>query len=272
MHPYYFLEKSFWQSTELVLLFVATLFVIIFLRYFLLAAIYQWWARSTHGNATALTRKQFVREVRWSLISSAIFALLSVMMFYFYGKGYTRVYTDINDFGFPYFFSTILLYLVLYETYYYWLHRWMHMPRVFRIVHKVHHESIHTSAFTSFTFHPLEALLQFIFLPLMILIVPIHFYGLGIILALMTLSAIINHAGIEVYPKGFYKHPLGKWLIGSTHHDLHHKEFTSNFGLYFTLWDKWMNTESKGYEERFDKNNLTRSQLQRRRSTGGRHR
>jgi len=143
---------------------------------------------------------------------------------------------------------------------------------VFRIVHKVHHESIHTSAFTSFTFHPLEALLQFIFLPLMILIVPIHFYGLGIILALMTLSAIINHAGIEVYPKGFYKHPLGKWLIGSTHHDLHHKEFTSNFGLYFTLWDKWMNTESKGYEERFDKNNLTRSQLQRRRSTGGRHR
>ena len=253
------------------LLFVATLFGVIFLRYFLLAAIYQWWTRSAFNSATPLNRKQFVREVRWSLMSSAIFALLSVLMFYFYGKGYTKVYTDINDPGIPYFFATIILYLVLYETYYYWLHRWMHRPGVFRVVHKVHHDSIHTSAFTSFSFHPLEALLQFIFLPVMILIIPIHLYALGIILVLMTLSAIINHAGIEIYPGKFYKHPLGKWLIGSTHHDLHHKEFTSNFGLYFTLWDKWMKTESKRYEERFDNNKPTRSRSQHHRSTDDLH-
>jgi sterol desaturase/sphingolipid hydroxylase (fatty acid hydroxylase superfamily) len=77
----------------------------------------------------------------------------------------------------------------------------------------------------------------------------------------MTVSAIINHAGVEVYPKKFYKHPIGKWLIGSTHHDLHHREFTANYGLYFTFWDKWMRTESSEYEKRFEDNTgVNRSQ------------
>ena len=212
---------------------------------------------------------QFRREVKWSLLSSAIFALLFVITFFLYGKGYTKVYTYIHDYGVVYFFMSIVLYLGLYETYYYWLHRWMHKPGVFRLVHKVHHESVHTSAFTSFSFHPLEALLQFIFLPVMIMIIPIHFGALAIILILMTVSSIVNHAGIEIYPGRFYKHPVGKWIIGSTHHDLHHKEFKSNYGLYFTFWDKWMKTESKVYEDRFDENKLSRSQSPHHPSTDG---
>lgn len=216
-----------------------------------------------------LNIRQFRREVKWSLLSSAIFALLSAVAFYLYGKGYTRVYIDIREFGIFYFFASTALYLALYETYYYWLHRWMHKPGVFRLVHRVHHESVHTSAFTSFSFHPLEALLQFIFLPVMILIIPIHLSALAIILILMTVSSIVNHAGIEIYPKRFYKHPVGKWLIGSTHHDLHHKDFRSNYGLYFTCWDKWMRTESKLYEDRFDNNKLNRSQSPRHPSRGG---
>ena len=67
----------------------------------------------------------------------------------------------------------------------------------------------------------------------------------------MTISATINHAGVEVYPRGFEKHWLGKWIVGATHHDLHHREFRFNYGLYFTFWDKWMNTESPRFEELF---------------------
>ena len=193
-------------------------------------------------------------------------------MFYVFGEGYTKVYLEIHQFGLFYFFGSVALYLALYETYYYWLHRWMHQPHVFRVVHKIHHESIHTSAFTSFSFHPLEALLQFIFLPVMIMIIPIHVGALVAILVVMTVSAIVNHAGVEIYPKGFYTHPLGKWLIGSSHHDLHHKEFRSNYGLYFTVWDKWMKTESKQYEERFDSNKINRSRSQHHPSKGGLHR
>jgi sterol desaturase/sphingolipid hydroxylase (fatty acid hydroxylase superfamily) len=69
----------------------------------------------------------------------------------------------------------------------------------------------------------------------------------------MTFSGTINHAGVEIYPKSFQGHWLGKWLIGATHHDLHHKQFRFNFGLYFTCWDKWMHTESPDFEGEFRK-------------------
>ena len=68
----------------------------------------------------------------------------------------------------------------------------------------------------------------------------------------MSVSAVINHAGIEVFPQGFNRHWLGKWLIGATHHDIHHQRFKYNFGLYFTFWDRWMHTESPDYDQQFD--------------------
>ena len=67
----------------------------------------------------------------------------------------------------------------------------------------------------------------------------------------MTFSSTINHAGVEIFPRGFANHWIGRWLVGATHHDLHHKEFRYNFGLYFTFWDKWMETESPKFEKQF---------------------
>lgn len=244
------------------LVFIVALFVIIFLRYLLLAGLYDWSTRWLLKRGKRPINRQFVQEIKWSVVSSGIFTILSVFTLYLYQRGYTQIYTDIEQEGVVYFLTSIVVYLLLYETYYYWLHRWMHQPRIFRIVHKVHHESMDTSAFTSFSFHPIEALLQFIFLPVMVLLFPIHYLALGTILIMMTISAIINHAGIEIYPKQFYRHRFGKWLIGSSHHDLHHKEFKTNYGLYFTFWDKWMNTESKRYEAHFDRNRVNRSRSQ----------
>jgi sterol desaturase/sphingolipid hydroxylase (fatty acid hydroxylase superfamily) len=68
----------------------------------------------------------------------------------------------------------------------------------------------------------------------------------------MTFSSVINHLDIEIYPKNFHKHFFGRWLIGATHHSLHHKQFKYNYGLYFTFWDKWKRTESPLYEKLFE--------------------
>lgn len=233
---------------------------------------YEWLTRTSQRKRSPVLHRQFMREVGWSLLSSLMFTALSVLTFYCYQKGLTKVYTETAEYGVLFLIGSVALYLVLYETYYYWLHRWMHRPHIFRIVHKVHHESMDTSAFTSFSFHPFEAFLQFIFLPVMVFIIPIHVVGLAAILLFMTVSAIVNHAGIEIYPKRFYNHPLGRWLIGSSHHDLHHKEFKTNFGLYFTFWDKWMRTESDRYPRHFDEKTLNRSRSQHHPSTDGRRR
>jgi Delta7-sterol 5-desaturase len=242
-----------------------TLFGIVLLRYLVLSVSYiafvkTWLRKRTieRMTATDATRKQWRKEIGWSALSSMIFAVLSGICFWFYQQGFTKVYVDLKEHSWTYFFFSILVVLFLYETYYYWLHRWMHHPGIFKIVHKVHHESKHPSVFTSFSFHPYESILQFIFLPVIIFIMPVHYYALGIVLTLMTISAIINHAGLEIYPAKFYKHPIGKWMIGSTHHDLHHSEFKSNFGLYFTFWDRWMGTESRQYEKKFMENKVNR--------------
>jgi sterol desaturase/sphingolipid hydroxylase (fatty acid hydroxylase superfamily) len=258
-NPFYFLEPDFWNSPKLVFAFIATVFGIVLLRYLITALLYRHGVlpllkkRTMPGNKVA-DRKQLSREIGWSALSSAIFALLAAGCYGAYQKGWTLVYTDVSDYPLWYFFFSIGAVLFLYETYYYWLHRWMHKPGIFRVVHKVHHESIHTSVFTSFSFHPIEALLQFLFIPLVIMVLPIHYTALGIVLLLMTISAVINHAGVEVFPKRFHEHRIGKWLIGATHHDLHHKEFRNNFGLYFTFWDRWMKTESEKFSDSFIRN------------------
>ena len=141
--------------------------------------------------------------------------------------------------------------LLAHETYYYWLHRWMHRPKIYRWIHKVHHDSIVTSPWTSFSFHPLESLLQAVVVPIVVVVLPMHIVAVLTMLSLMTISATINHLDIEIYPKHFEKHWLGKWVIGATHHSLHHAKFRENFGLYFTFWDRWMETESPEFEELF---------------------
>jgi Delta7-sterol 5-desaturase len=240
----YFLNKSFWENPWLIILLTTSLVLVIFLRYIITSWIYKLIIEKladSKRNVFGLHRTQILREIRWSLSSSIIFAILSLGCYYLYQQGYTAIYTEVDRYSLGYTLVTPLIILLLYETYYYWLHRWMHLPQVFKLIHKVHHESIQPTVFTSFSFHPMEALLQFLFFPLLIMVLPIHPLILGIVLMILTVSALINHSGVEVFGTGkFVKH-----FIGANHHDLHHTEFRSNFGLYLTYWDKWMKTESR---------------------------
>jgi uncharacterized protein (DUF2147 family) len=40
------------------------------------------------------------------------------------------------------------------------------------------------------------------------------------------------------------------WFNTTMHHDLHHQDGRSNYGLYFTWWDRWMGTENTAYQAR----------------------
>ncbi|MEM1136449.1 MAG: sterol desaturase family protein [Bacteroidota bacterium] len=231
-------------------------FLAIFFRYVILAALLDLFF-------SVFFKKEFVakrisqkprsnttlkKELIWSGITSAIFAVTGVLMLVLWQNGYTKVYIIWEEFFWWYYPVSILLFLAIHETYYYWLHRWMHRPGIFQLVHKAHHESITPSPWTAFSFHPLEGILQALILPLFLLIFPIHYTAVVFLLLFMTLSSFINHLNVEIYPTGFEKNKIGKWIIGATHHTLHHTKFTANYGLYFTFWDKWMDTESPEYE------------------------
>jgi sterol desaturase/sphingolipid hydroxylase (fatty acid hydroxylase superfamily) len=203
-------------------------------------------------NSKAYKDGQFKKEVRWSMITAAIFSVTGALMALLWQKGYTKIYDDIHNYSLWWLPVSLLIALVVHETYYYWLHRWMHHPKIFAVVHKVHHDSNITSPWTAFSFHPLEGVLQALFLPALLILMPMHLYVLVIHLTIMTFSSVINHLDIEVYPKGFDKNFFGRWFIGATHHSLHHKQFKYNYGLYFTFWDKLKKTESPAFHKLFE--------------------
>src|SRR4030095_16557725 len=118
--------------------------------------------------------------------------------------------------------------LLLDETYYYWMHRWMHRPVVFKKIHKIHHQSHITSPWTAAAFHPLEALLLSLPLLFTVLILPMHVGVILLQLLIMTFSSVINHLNIEIYSRKNQKSMVKSWLIGATHHALHHKQFKYN--------------------------------------------
>ena len=193
------------------------------------------------------------REIGYSALTSLIFAFVGAGLLAVWQQGWTRVYTDFDQYPLVWLPVSVVLVLVLHETYYYWLHRLMHHPSVYKWVHKSHHDSITTSAWTSFAFHPTESILQSVILPFLLFIIPVHYVAVGVILLIMTTTSVINHLNTEIYPEGFHQHWFGKWWIGATHHSLHHSQFRYNFGLYFTFWDKLMRTESPDFKRLFEK-------------------
>lgn len=203
-------------------------------RYFLMAGVFAHLWPMKERN-----RSQVRRDIKWSLMSSSIFAFFGALVIFSWEKGWTKIYLDIGAFPFWYIPLSLVLYLFVHDTYFYWTHRWMHQ-HYFRQIHFAHHESRDPTAWTSFAFHPYEAVIQAILLPVLILMVPIHLSILGVFLVLMSLFGVTNHLGHEIYSENLSKKYS---LITATHHDLHHKKMTYNFGLYFSFWDKWMRTE-----------------------------
>ncbi len=193
-----------------------------------------------------------MREFIYSFITFLIFSLIAVCGFYLSETGYTFLYNDISQFGWAYFFISILLMLLLHDTYFYWTHRLMHHKALFNLFHKVHHLSNNPSPWAAFAFHPLEAVVEGGILLLIIFVIPSHPMAIFIFLLIMTVMNVLGHLGYEIYPENFLKHPIGKWNNTSTHHNMHHRLVKCNYGLYFNIWDKIMGTNHELYEKSFE--------------------
>lgn len=234
-------------------------YAIVVLRYFLLSwlfyNVFHIWQRnkwqSRKINRKDYSSGQFRKEMNRSNSTAIIFGIAGAFLLLLWQKGYTKLYVDIHAYSLWWLPASLIIALLLQETYYYWLHRWMHIPKVFRIVHKWHHDSHIASPWTAFSFHPLEGLIQAIFLPLLLFFLPMNLYVLVIMLTIMSVSSVINHLDIEIYPKWFSKNSITRSVIGASHHSLHHKQYKYNYGLYFTWWDKLVKTESPVYNKLF---------------------
>jgi uncharacterized protein (DUF2147 family) len=128
----------------------------------------------------------------------------------------------------------------------------MHHKNLFKHVHRVHHESTNPSPWAAYAFHPWEALIQALVMPILVFVLPLHPLTAFTFLAYMIIRNVIGHLGFEILPKGFTKNKWLNWNTAVTHHNMHHEHFHNNYGLYFTWWDKLMKTEDAKYHEAFD--------------------
>ena len=196
---------------------------------------------------------QMIRsEIQHSLSSSVVFALGGCLILLGWEAGWTQIYLEWDQYGWAYLPISLAIYLFLHETYFYWTHRWMHHPKLFRHFHKVHHYSTNPTPWTSFSFELSESFVEALIIPVLVLWIPIHPAVLVCFLSIMTVSGVLNHTGYELFPRGFARGFLGRWWITATHHYQHHSKSNSNYGLYFTFWDRWMGTHDSGYEALYD--------------------
>ena len=196
----------------------------------------------------------YFREIFFSIISIMIFSLPPlIILFSETIRPMTFYYKDIAQHGWFYFFIAFILMIFIHDTYFYWLHRLMHHRILFRFVHLIHHKSSNPSPWAAYAFHPIEAILESGIFVLLLFLLPMHKWHLIVFFIASLVYNVYGHLGFELYPKGFSKHWLGRWINTSVNHNMHHQYFEGNYGLYFLFWDRLMGTIRPDYDQVYDK-------------------
>lgn len=229
-------------------------------RYFLLAGIpflifYLIFPEKFSKNkiqARFAKRKDFYREILHSLQTILIISGVGLLILRSPLRPYTQLYTDLAEYSLWWVPISIVLALMIHDTYFYWMHRTVHHPKLFKQIHLLHHKSVNPSPWASYSFHFWEGILEALVAPIILFLIPLH----PLSLILFTIVAfginVYGHLGYEIAPKWFRYSFLFEIMNTSIHHNLHHKKFKGNYGLYFRIWDRVMGTENPDYVKEYD--------------------
>ena len=254
-HLHTFSDPSFRDLLPEIPAAAAGIIAIDFLRYFVSAALVYvlvWWvfaralaARKIMGIAPKPGQK--MREFKNSLRTALIFGSTGSVIFITTALGYSQIYGNLQDLGWAWWWASLGLIIVLHDAWFYWTHRLLHRPWWFAKVHSVHHQSVHPTPWAAYSFHPVEAIIQAMYMVTVVHVMPLHPAVLFIFMTWMNLRNAVGHSAYELMPwRACTTGPL-RWLVTNSHHHFHHAVGQGNFGLYFTWWDRWMGTEDVRY-------------------------
>jgi sterol desaturase/sphingolipid hydroxylase (fatty acid hydroxylase superfamily) len=197
-------------------------------------------------------RQQLVSEFLHSLRSIAIFSVGSSIPWLLWRLDLLP-WQEVNDrmTGASWFWGTVAVQILVHDAYFYWVHRWMHQPRRFRLYHRRHHRSNNPSPFTAYSFDLREAAMMILFIVLWEFLLPNANGATGVFILIQLGKNTLAHSGFELMPATRDGKPLLDFMTTTVHHDLHHRRAGTNFGLYFTWWDRWCGTEDPLYHQEF---------------------
>jgi len=220
----------------------------------ILYALLHRWIAHRRIQTRAATFADRAREFGQSVQTICVFAVVNLITFALVRAGIIPIERQADNLLIL--FVQILAMIVLHDFWFYWMHRSLHHKWLFRRAHATHHISRTPTSWAAYSFAPIEAVAEAIYIPFMLLILSwiMPLYGLAIFIFLGHQIArnVIGHSGFELAWPGFTRSRLTGWMTTTTHHDLHHTEGRYNFGLYFTWWDRIMGTEHPRYHEKFE--------------------
>jgi Delta7-sterol 5-desaturase len=236
------------------------IFAFDFGRYLIAASItfaIVWLLRRTALKARKIqAREASAADMRREFLQSLQSALVYVVgaCFLIWGKQEGIFYDPMTaGFGLWTDLAILAAIIIAHDAYFYWAHRTMHHPKLFKFFHRAHHRSITPTPWAAYSFAIPEAAVMFMFVPIWQFFVPTPGWVMFTWLNFQIIRNAMGHAGFEFFPRWWLSTPLTRWINTTVHHDLHHNGgFNTNYGLYFTWWDKWMGTEHPKYREKFD--------------------
>ncbi len=218
--------------------------------YFVLSVLLSSWSEKYRIQKRRASVKDIIRECTHSLRTLAVWACIILVIQAAMKQGWNPIYRDIHAYPIWYTLISLPLLFILHDAYFYWTHRALHHPALYRRLHRSHHISVAPTPWACLSFSVGEALLMPLFLPLVMLLLPLNNLVILIFFYSTIMRVAMGHAGIEFHPKSWVDSPLDIFT-STTHHDMHHSRFQGNYGLYFTYWDRWMATELADYKETF---------------------
>jgi lathosterol oxidase len=207
-------------------------------RYFLFAS-GAWWVFRKWQRRKSPETGQIRREVFHSVLSVTIFMIPVALLILATRAGHSAIYTDIDQYGWGWYFASYAVLLAWHETYFYWSHRFMHLGPIYRRVHRWHHLSKHPTPFTAFAFHPLEALIESLTLVSVAFFIPLHLSTLAIFAVISQGFNVYGHLGVDLFS---HTTRIGGWINSPRSHGLHHERFRGNYSFYTNFWDRMMGT------------------------------
>jgi Delta7-sterol 5-desaturase len=207
------------------------------------------WLQARGVRIREVRSRQQWHEFLRSCQTAVVFSITGTCVYLGAVFGALKVYAQPLEYGIAWLGICFVLMLILHDTWFYWTHRLLHHRRLFRSMHSAHHQSIAPTHWAAYSFSLPEAVVQSLFLPLFLWVIPAHPIIIFLWMTHMIVRNVMGHSGIELLPKTWLSGWWGRWLTTTLHHEMHHAWGQGNYALYFTWWDRLCNTEHPRYQD-----------------------
>ena len=193
------------------------------------------------GNRRFFARNQVWDNMLWTCASGVTFwTLYEAGFMWAYANDLLPFYLRVDEHP-EWFLLTLFMIPFWASLHFYFVHRLLHWKPLYRIAHALHHRNDNIGPWSGLSMHPIEHL---IYLSSILIHMAFASHPIHILFHMQwnTLGAATSHAGFEALT--FRGRPL--FMLGSFHHQLHHRFYDCNYGNPFMPWDRWLGTDHDG--------------------------